>query len=175
MDFEQLTKVRQSCRSYDADRPVEEEKIAKLVEAAKIAPSAMNAQPYDVWVVRSPEKVQAIRDAKSSFNGFIDNVNLFIVFTDAPYSNGKLESLAEEMQIDYRTQDIGESIAYLTLQAKDLGLDTCILGGFRIDQVKKALGTDAHIQIIVAVGYATEGYKVRNKVRKADSENVRFV
>ena len=33
MDFEQLTKVRQSCRSYDADRPVEEEKIAKLVEA----------------------------------------------------------------------------------------------------------------------------------------------
>ena len=175
MDFEQLTKVRQSCRSYDADRPVEEEKIAKLVEAAKIAPSAMNAQPYDVWVVRSPEKVQAIRDAKSSFNGFIDNVNLFIVFTDAPYSNGKLEGLAEEMQIDYRTQDIGESIAYLTLQAKDLGLDTCILGGFRIGQVKKALGTDAHIQIIVAVGYATEGYKVRNKVRKADSENVRFV
>lgn len=45
MDFEQLTKVRQSCRSYDADRPVEEEKIVKLVEAAKIAPSAMNAQP----------------------------------------------------------------------------------------------------------------------------------
>ena len=175
MDFEQLTKVRQSCRSYDADRPVEEEKIAKLVEAAKIAPSAMNAQPYDVWVVRSPEKVQAIRDAKSSFNGFIDNVNLFIVFTDAPYSNGKLEGLAGEMQIDYRTQDIGESIAYLTLQAKDLGLDTCILGGFRIEQVKKALGTDAHIQIIVAVGYATEGYKVRSKVRKADSENVRFV
>ena len=175
MDFEQLTKVRQSCRSYDADKPIEEEKIAKLVEAAKIAPSAMNAQPYDVWVVRSPEKVQAIRDAKSSFNGFIDNVNLFIVFTDAPYSNGKLEGLAEEMQIDYRTQDIGESIAYLTLQAKDLGLDTCILGGFRIDQVKKALGTDAHIQIIVAVGYATEGYKVRSKVRKADSENVRFV
>ena len=175
MDFEQLTKVRQSCRSYDADRPVEEEKIAKLVEAAKVAPSAMNAQPYDVWVVRSPEKVQAIRDAKSSFNGFIDNVNLFIVFTDAPYSNGKLEGLAEEMQIDYRTQDIGESIAYLTLQAKDLGLDTCILGGFRIEQVKKALGTDAHIQIIVAVGYATEGYKVRSKVRKADSENVRFV
>ena len=175
MDFEQLTKVRQSCRSYDADRPVEEEKIAKLVEAAKVAPSAMNAQPYDVWVVRSPEKVQAIRDAKSSFNGFIDNVNLFIVFTDAPYSNGKLEGLAGEMQIDYRTQDIGESIAYLTLQAKDLGLDTCILGGFRIDQVKKALGTDAHIQIIVAVGYATEGYKVRSKVRKADSENVRFV
>jgi nitroreductase len=138
MDFEQLTKVRQSCRSYDADRRVEDEKIAKLVEAAKIAPSAMNAQPYDVWVVCSPEKDQAIRDAKSSFNGFIDNVNLFIVFTDAPYSNGKLEGLAEEMQIDYRTQDIGESIAYLTLQAKDLGLDTCILGGFRIDQVKKA-------------------------------------
>lgn len=175
MDFEQLTKQRQSCRSYDVSRPVEEEKIAALVAAAKIAPSAMNAQPYDIWVVRSPEKVQAIRDAKSSFNGFIDEVNTFIVFTDAPYSNGKLEGLAADMQIDYRTQDIGESIAYLTLQAKDLGLDTCILGGFRIDMVKKALGTDAHIQIIVAVGYAAEGYKVRNKVRKADSENVRYI
>ena len=175
MTFEELTKVRQSCRSYDVSKPVEDEKIAALVAAAKIAPSAMNAQPYDVWVVRSPEKVQAIRDAKSSFNGFIDSVNLFFVFTDAAYGNAKLEGLAEEMQIDYRTQDIGESIAYLTLQAKDMGLDTCILGGFRIDQVKKVLGTDAHIQIIVAVGYASEGYKLRNKVRKADSENVHYV
>lgn len=175
MDFEQLTMQRQSCRAYDAGRPVEDEKIAKLVAAAKIAPSGMNAQPYDLWVVRSPEKVQAIKDAKAPFNKFIDNVGTFFVFTDAPYGNDRLEGLGGDMGIDFRTMDIGESIAYLTLQAKDLGLDTCILGAFDIEGMRKALGTDAHIQAIVAVGYAEEGYKLCDKVRKADSENVRFI
>ena len=175
MDFVQLTKQRQSCRSYDADRPVEDEKIAAIVNAAKLAPSAMNAQPYDIWVVRSPEKVRAIRDAKADFNKFTDQVSTFIVFTDAPYGNGRLEDLGSAMQIDYRTQDIGQSIAYLTLQAKECGLDTCILGGFDIDAVKKALGTDAHIQIIIAVGCASEGYKLREKTRKPESENVHYL
>ena len=175
MDFEQLSKVRQSCRSFDPSRDVEEEKLMKCVEAAKNAPSAVNAQPYDIWVVRKPENVRKLLEARLDFNRFIDDCGTFVVFTDAPYAASRLAEQDGRLYIDYRTQDVGECIAYFTLQASDLGLDTCILGGFDMERLQQALGTDAHIQIIIAVGYAKEGYKTRAKSRKPTEENVRFL
>ena len=45
MDFLEIARARQSCRSYDTERPVEQEKLDAVLEAARLAPSACNAQP----------------------------------------------------------------------------------------------------------------------------------
>ena len=50
MDFLEIANVRQSCRSYDETRPVEPEKLEKILEAARLAPSACNGQPYELTV-----------------------------------------------------------------------------------------------------------------------------
>ncbi|MCQ2079567.1 MAG: nitroreductase family protein [archaeon] len=173
MDFKELIAVRQSCRSYDPSRPVEDEKLLACIEAAKAAPSAVNDQPYDIWVVR--EKASAVSEAKASFNKFTDECRLFVIFTDAPYGHPMVADAASRMDIDFRTQDIGESIAYFTLQAADLGISTCILGSFDAEKIHSLLGTDARIQTVIAVGYSTEGYPVREKKRKPVSENVHFL
>ena len=50
MDFQELIRQRESCRSYDETRPVEEEKLQRILEAAQLAPSACNGQPYFMTV-----------------------------------------------------------------------------------------------------------------------------
>ena len=172
MDFEELIRIRQSCRSFDPARPVEDEKLMKCVRAAKMAPSAVNEQPYNIWVVR--EKAKELAQAKG-FNRFLDDCSVFVVFTDVPYQGTKVQTVADAAAIDFRTQDVGESIAYFTLQAAELGLSTCIIGAFDRDIAHKVLGTADHIQIILAVGYAEEGYPIREKKRKSIEENVKFI
>lgn len=173
MDFDKLVQVRQSCRSFDVSRPVEKEKIEACVRAAKCAPSAMNDQPYDIWVV--VDNVEAAAEARLPFNECMGQCPVIVVFTDAAYRNTNLIDISKETGTDYRSLDIGESIAYFTLQAADLGLSTCILGGCDIAKMHRVLGTDAHIEVVVALGYASEGYPVRPKRRKPVSENVHFL
>ncbi len=60
MDFLELMQTRYSCRSF-SDRPVEQEKIDSIVEAARCAPSAVNRQPVHVWVVRSPSRMEDMK------------------------------------------------------------------------------------------------------------------
>ena len=64
MDFLELVKARQSDRAYDKTRPVESEKLERILEAARLAPSACNAQPWKFVVVTDPEL--AIKVGKAS-------------------------------------------------------------------------------------------------------------
>ena len=52
MNFLEIAQIRQSCRSYDANRPVEQEKLDAILQAAQLAPSACNAQPYHITLCR---------------------------------------------------------------------------------------------------------------------------
>lgn len=61
MDFLELSQKRYSCRKF-SDRPVEKEKIAKIIEAARNAPSAVNFQPIHVWIVSSPRRLDDIKE-----------------------------------------------------------------------------------------------------------------
>lgn len=173
MDFSELIMKRQSCRSFDPSRTVEDDKLMKCIEAAKLAPSAVNDQPYDIWVMRD-EKAKEMFGTLSDFNKFVKDCRTLVAFTDAPF---RCERLGQPggSGIDYHAQDVGECIAYFTLQAEELGLATCILGGFDPAKTAEVLGTDAHLEIVIAVGYATPGYGVRKKVRKPVSDNVHFL
>lgn len=171
MDFDDIVLRRQSCRSFDPARPAEPEAVDACLRAARLAPSAVNSQPYTMWVVTG-DKAGEIRALRASFNAFLDNCSTFVLFASAPYNAGARAGSAA-MRLDYRQQDIGEAVAYFTLKAADVGLDTCIVGSFPQKKVQKALGTRSKIYCMVAVGHAVEGYRIREKKRKPIEEIVR--
>ena len=82
--FEALVQ-RQSCRKYST-QPVEMEKLTKCVEAAQLAPSACNSQPWSFVVVTSPEKVAAVTDNIMNvvFNKFCKDVQSYIAIVEEP-------------------------------------------------------------------------------------------
>ena len=134
MNFLEIAQVRQSCRAYDEARDVEPEKLEAILEAARIAPSACNGQPYHITVCRgkvSQEVALACRGL--GMNKFATQAPVTLVISEMPY----VKSAAMGAKVkgnDYRSIDIGIVTAYLTAEAAAQGLSTCILGW--LDDVK---------------------------------------
>ena len=173
MDFLEIANLRQSCRSYDESRPVEEEKLTAILEAARLAPSACNGQPYHFTVCRgeAAKDVALLTKGMGGMNKFAVQAPVLIVISEKPY----VKSAAMGAKIknnDYRSMDIGIAAAYLTAEATTQGLSTCILGWFDDEKVRKRCGIDAPIRLIITLGYASESDKLRQKKRKELSELV---
>ena len=166
MDFLEIAKTRQSCRAYDPFRPVEQEKLDAVLEAARLAPSACNAQPYHLTVCRG-ETAQAAAKACQSMgmNKFASQAPILIVISEQPYSKSAAMG-AMVKGIDYRSIDIGITTAYLTAEATSLGLSTCILGWIDDRKLREITGVDTPARLVITLGYAAEGDKHRKKVRK---------
>ena len=79
MDFMEIANARQSCRSYDPERPVEREKIEAILEAGRLAPSACNGQPYHITVCTG-EKAKAVAQTAAN-SGFLDSISGWTVAT----------------------------------------------------------------------------------------------
>ena len=166
MNFSELTRQRQSCRAFDPDRPVPREAVTACLEAARLAPSACNAQPYHFTVVQGDLAGQVGALTRSmGMNGFTAGVPVFIVVSEAPYNPTAAVGARLKAQ-DYRSVDIGITAAYLTAQAADLGLATCILGWFDEDKVRQCTSAQGRVRLVIALGYAREGDPIRPKRRK---------
>ena len=86
MNFMEIARARQSCRSYDEERAVEPEKIAAMLEAAQLAPSACNGQPYHFTVCRGETaKEVAKATAGLGMNKFATQAPVLIVVSEKPY------------------------------------------------------------------------------------------
>ena len=175
MDFLEIANARQSCRSYDESRPVEDARLAAVLEAARLAPSACNGQPYHITVCRG----QAARDVAlatrgmGGMNKFAVQAPICVVISEAPY----VKSAALGAKIkgnDYRSIDIGIVTAYLTAEAAAQGLSTCILGWLDDAKIRSLCGLDAPVRLVITLGYAKQDDVLRPKKRKAISEFVSF-
>ena len=128
MSFLELAQTRQSCRSYDETRPVEQEKLDAILEAARLAPSACNGQPYHFTVCRGETARQAAAAVTGlGMNKFAAQAPVLIVISEKPY----VKSAAMGAKVkgnDYRSIDIGIAAAYLTAEAAAQGLGSCIIG-----------------------------------------------
>ncbi len=173
-DFYDLMKRRQSCRSFDANKPVEKELLMEILETAKLSPSACNSQPYELFVVQG-EKAKTVIDAKSmNFNSFIDDCSSFIIIAESSYTlPAKIGSIIKG--VDFKAIDIGILCANLVNSAAALGLETCILGLFDEKKLKKLIDRKNRIRLVLAVGYPKEGYSIKEKVRKPFDENFHFL
>ncbi|MBQ2240642.1 MAG: nitroreductase family protein [Clostridia bacterium] len=175
MNFTEIANNRQSCRNYDAERAVEQEKLDAILESARISPSACNGQPYLMSVCRG-ESAKAVAKAVQGMgmNKFADNAPVLIVISEKPY----VASAALGAKVkgnDYRSIDIGILAAYITAEAAVQGLGSCILGWFDDAKLREICHLDAPARLVITVGYAKEGDKLREKKRKDMSEIVKFI
>ena len=175
MNFLYIAKNRQSCRSYDPSREVEKEKLDAIIEAARLSPSACNGQPYHITVCKG-ESAKHIADCVTGMgmNKFAKDAPVMIVISEESYVATAAMG-AKLKNNDYRSIDIGICAAYLTAEATAQGLDTCILGWFDNDRIMKICGINKPARLVITLGYASEGYPLRNKKRKDVSELITFI
>ena len=175
MNFLEIANARQSCRSYDESRPVEQEKLEAVLEAARLAPSACNGQPYHITVCRGDlaKEVALLTRGMGGMNKFAVQAPVMLVLSEMPY----VKSAALGARVkgnDYRSMDIGIACAYLTAEACAQGLSTCILGWFDDEKVRKLCDIEHPVRLIITLGYAKEGDVLRKKVRKDIADLVTY-
>jgi nitroreductase len=175
MNFLEIANIRQSCRSYDEERPVEQEKLDAILEAARLSPSACNGQPYHITVCRgeSSKEVALLTRGLGGMNKFAVQAPVLLVISEMPYCRAAGVA-AKAKNNDYRSMDIGIACAYLTAEAAAQGLATCILGWFDDSKVRKLCGIEQPVRLIITLGYAKEGDPLRKKVRKDLNELVSY-
>ncbi len=166
MRFADITTTRQSCRSYDETKMVEEEKIKAIIKAAQLAPSACNGQPYFFTVCKGEVAKQVEELTKGvGLNKFATQAPVAIVVSEKPYVASAAAG-AKMKHNDYRSIDIGIAAAYITAEATALGLGTCILGWFDDEKIRKVCNIDGKVRLVITVGYAKEADAIRPKKRK---------
>lgn len=172
MNFYEIAQNRQSCRSYDPDREVEEEKLSAILDSARLAPSACNGQPYHLTVCRG-ETAKLVEKATTGMgmNKFALDAPVALVISEKPYV--KTAALGAKVKgNDYRSIDIGIVTAYITAEAAAQGLGSCILGWLDDDKIRGICNLDAPVRLVITLGYPKEGDPLRNKKRKSLEELV---
>ena len=174
MNFMEIAQNRQSCRSYDAQRAVEEEKLQAILSAAQLAPSACNGQSYKITVCRGENaKAVAAACAGMGMNKFASQAPVQLVISEMPYV--KSAALGAKLKKnDYRSIDIGIVAAYLTAEATAQGLSTCILGWLDDGKIREICDLQYPVRLVVTLGYAAEDDKLRAKKRKDMAELVSY-
>ncbi|MDR2562420.1 MAG: nitroreductase family protein [Prevotellaceae bacterium] len=167
MNFEELILKRQSDRQYDTSRPVEDEKLNKCIEAARLAPSACNAQPWKFIALRDPEIRAKVGQCAASMgmNKFcLDAPMLVVLVLEKPNLTSKIGSVLKNKE--YTLIDVGITAAHFCLQATELGLGSCIVGWFDEKKIRKLLGipSSKRIPLLICAGYPASPQ--RPKIRK---------
>jgi nitroreductase len=143
---------RYSCRAYQ-DRPIEQEKLDSIFEAARLAPSAKNTQDWRFVVVTD----------KETKRGVADTTNRPDVFEKAGAIIAACSNSDEVMRCGQAIGPIDVAIAleHIALQAAELGLATCWIGSFYTDKVRTILDIPADVAIIelMAIGYPADSKK----------------
>ena len=164
MNFSELINVRQSCREYDPEKPVEQNKLDAILEAARLAPSACNGQPYHITVCTGDAAKQVAKATQSmGMNKFASQAPVLLVISEEPYV--KSAALGAKVKgNDYRSIDIGIVAAYITSAAADLGLSTCMLGWLDDADIRKVCDLKYPVRLVITLGYGKD--MLRKKKRK---------
>ena len=170
MNFLEIANARQSCRAYDETRPVEDEKLNAILEAARLSPSACNGQPYHLTVCTGETAKEVAMACRGlGMNKFAVQAPICIVVSEMPYV--KTAAIGAKIKRnDYRSIDIGIAAAYLTAEATAQGLGSCILGWLDDEKIREVCQIEGTVRLVITLGYAAEGDALRPKKRKEMSE-----
>ncbi len=169
-----LVQSRQSDRAY-LDTPVEREKIERILETVRLAPSACNAQPWKFIVVTDPEKRMQVAEATSnkvlSMNHFSRQapVQVVVLEESANFTSNLGGWISKK---HYPHIDLGIAAAHISLAAADEGLGSCIIGWCDEKKVQKTLDIpkNKRVMLIILLGYSSQ--PLREKKRKPMQEIV---
>lgn len=156
----ELMKGRYSVRKFKSD-PIEEEKLMKILEAGRIAPTAKNSQPQRVYVVRDGELMKRLGDASPCLYGA--PVVLVIAYEDTLVFHR-----ADDYSRNSGDQDASIVGTHMMLEASDLGIGSCWVNMFDEAAVRKALNLpeSEHVVFLLPVGYPDMGPSARHEDRK---------
>ena len=176
-DFYEIVSKRQSTRAYDTSRMVDREIIARILEAARLSPSACNAQPWHFIVVDEPELKNKVADAASAkllgMNHFTKQapVHIIVVEEKVNISSG-IGGIVKDKHFAFL--DIGIAAAHICLAAEAEGLGSCILGWFAESKMKKLLNIPDNRRVVldIVIGYPAQ--PLRTKKRKPAEEVITY-
>lgn len=166
MEFEDLIQKRYSVRAYKPD-PVEDDKLNQILEAARIAPTAANRQPFQIMVVHTQGREEEL--SKIYHKPWFVQAPLLICAVGVPRN-----SWVRVDQRNYLDVDVAIVMDHLILAAANLGLGTCWVAAFNAQAAREALNLPKEVEplIFTPLGYPADS--AGEKVRKPLSELVRF-
>ena len=142
-DFLDLAAERYSVRKY-TDKPVEQEKLDKILEAGKLAPTAVNSQPQMIYVIKSPEALEKLNKLSPCIFG-APQVFLFCYNDDTVCQRGENDNYGEI--------DVTIVLTHMMLEAANLGIGTCPVGMFDPAETAAALGLPPTIHPILLMPF----------------------
>lgn len=162
MEFTEVINDRESIRNYDPNRPVEEEKLRRVLEAGRIAPSATNNQPWKFILVSSPEKLKQVRECYHR-PWFSDAPHILVVKGD------RNDAWVRETD-GYNSLETDLTIAmdHMILAAVNEGLGTCWVEAFNPFQLREVLGLKPaeFIFAVTPLGYQKSGFVKKGPAKK---------
>lgn len=171
MNFDNIIHQRHSVRKY-ADKPVSNEMIQALLESARLAPSAVNFQPWKFLVCTSEEAKQIVRDSYS--REWIRQAPVYIVACGDHSTSWKRAHDGK----DHCDIDVAIAVEHIVLKATELGLGTCWVCNFDTEKIKSGLALSENMEpiAVLPIGYPHNENvaDARNKKRKATDEIVEW-
>lgn len=154
MEFSEVLAARRSVRHFNTKRDVTEEDVVALLEAAVVAPSAGNIQPWRFTVVRSAEARERLASAMHQRWAAAAPV-VIVVSSDPRPCYARYSDRGEGL---YSIQDTAAAVENILLAAVDRGLASCWIGAFAEEAVRDAIGLKAPIRpiAVLPVGYSAE-------------------
>ena len=147
MDFEQVAKERYSCRNF-LPKEVEQEKIEKILEMARIAPTAKNLQPFKIYILKSEESLKKLDSVTDCRYG----APLVFFLT---YNKKEQWENPFEKDIHSGVEDVSIVATHMMLEAKNLGLESVWCNWYPNTKLEKLLNIpeDERSVLFLAVGY----------------------
>ncbi len=166
MEFTELIRKRYSVRAYKADA-VEEDKLQQVLEAARLAPTAANRQPFRIIVIHTAGREAELRRIYD--RGWFVQAPMLLCACGIPAqtwrrSDGK----------NYNDVDVSIAMDHMVLAATDLGLGTCWVAAFNPAAARQILGLPDGVEPVAFTPLGYPADQPRPKERKALSELVRY-
>lgn len=168
MDFSQLVRERYSVRSYRAN-PVEDEKLTKVLEAGRLAPTATNAQAFKILVIHTAGREEEL-DRIYHRHWFVQPP-IVLAVCGIPSENWSRSDGK-----NYNDVDAAIVMDHMILEATNQGLGTCWIGAFDPIAAREILGLPDGVEPIAftPLGYPSDSSQPRPKIRKSLEELVRY-
>lgn len=178
MEFQKVVESRRSIRKYDSAKKVEEATIKEIIDAAILAPSWKNSQTARYYVIRTEEALVKFKqeclppfNANNSADATVLIVTTFVENSSGFNPDGEPTN---ELGNGWGFYDLGLNNENLILKARDMGLDTLVMGIRDADKIREMLtiSQDETIVSVIALGYGTQEPKMPK--RKAAEDIVKF-
>lgn len=156
MDVNTAIRTRRSIRKYK-DVPVPGDKLAQVLEAGRLAPSAGNRQPWRFVVVTDPETRRRLVPVARN-QEFVGQAGAVIV------------ACAPDPSLKWHMVDVAIALDHMTLAAHELGLGTCWIGAFEPDQVRQLLGIPEDVKVVALLPLGVPDMEGAPRPRKSTEE-----